>query len=163
MDFKKLILEGVDGSGKTTYIQNFITLHSGFKKVDFDFLSHKEAVGDWEARLLAKRFYVEHLEDDEPEVFDRSQISNYIYAKISGRYHQSALNMLLRDVLTIKPNGVKIIFLMPDLEIIKERLIDHSHKIEWSKVELAYNEYLEIIEKIKNETGLNYEVITHQD
>lgn len=139
---KKFIIEGVDCSGKSTLAiqlqKDLFARNLEYKIISFPFLEVKQKYGEIQARQLAQRFYLKHLMSEDNEIFDRSIITNYIYALI---YCPEISQGLLMDFVELKrPDFIKIFFLLPKMSVIEERLKNHvKHEIKLKTIQETYH------------------------
>jgi thymidylate kinase len=139
----KVILEGPDCSGKTTLAEKLLKLNSNYKMFKTDFLSWKKQFGDSVARGISSKVFKEKINNNEPLIFDRCLISNYIYAKV---YDSPIAELLYEDISELKKMNILIIILLPPVEELFRRFYScqHDHPMDPMKLFLIYNEYAKL-------------------
>lgn len=134
-----LIIEGIDGVGKTTlvdYLQSY-----GMKKYHFDYDSKN-------MDLLSKYMKVLSAEDDDELVLDRSFISEMVYGPVIRNSCKLSLENYTELLNAYKNAGAKIIYLTAPKEVLlKRRNGDKDdYEVITDHYEELNNKYDEIIE-----------------
>lgn len=111
-----LIIEGIDGVGKTTlveYLQSF-----GMKKYHFDYDAKN-------MDLLSK--YMKVLSSDNTElVLDRSFISEMVYGPVIRNKCKLSIEDYTKLLIAYKNTGAKIIYLTAPKEVLLKRRNDEQ-------------------------------------
>lgn len=133
-----LIIEGIDGVGKTTlveYLQSY-----GMKKYHFDYDSKN-------MDLLSKYMRVLSAEDDEL-VLDRSFVSEMVYGPVMRNLCKLSFDDYTKLLIAYKNAGAKIIYLTAPKEVLLKRRNDDKsdYEVITNHYEELNNKYDEIME-----------------
>ena len=143
-----LIIEGIDGVGKTTlveYLQNY-----GMKKYHFDYDSKN-------MDLLSKYMKVLSI-DDKELVLDRSFISEMVYGPVIRKTCKLSFEDYTNLLIAYKNMGAKIIYLKAPKDILLKRRNEDK-----SDYEIIVNHYEELnnqYDKIMEYSSSFIDVIT---
>ncbi len=123
-----IIVEGIDGVGKTTLVDYLVT--QGMSKHHFGYDSKN-------LDLITK--YMSLLKDNTDSlVLDRSFISEMVYGPVIRNMCKLELEDYRKLLLAYKDRGVSIIYLIaPKVELLKRRQHDDS---DYSNIEKYYDE-----------------------
>lgn len=127
-----LIIEGIDGVGKTTlveYLQSY-----GMKKYHFDY--------DSKNMDLFSKYMKVLLEDDSELVLDRSFISEIVYGPVIRNKCKLSLEDYTKLLIAYKNAGAKIIYLTAPKDVLLKRRNDEK-----SDYEVITNHYEQLNEK----------------
>ena len=132
-----LVIEGIDGVGKTTlveYLQSY-----GMKKYHFDYDSKNKD-------LLSKYMKV-LLSNDTRLVLDRSFISEMVYGPVIRNKCKLSIEDYTKLLIAYKNNGAKIIYLTAPKEVLLKRRNDvqSDHEIIANYYEELNKKYDEIM------------------
>ncbi|ALG96840.1 hypothetical protein [Acidianus bottle-shaped virus 3 strain ABV3] len=136
MSKKLILLEGIDGSGKTTYASEMIKYSSWDNTINYVYFPKQESILDTIITWFDLTFFVKKLPGI--TLIDRSIISTYVY-------HGLDKELLLNDMLrSVDPKSAKIIYFS---EVYKQ-----EPGIDYGNLKERYKEYLKVLEK-------DYEII----
>lgn len=127
-----LIIEGIDGVGKTTlveYLQSY-----GMKKYHFDY--------DSKSMDLLSKYMKVLSSDDTGLVLDRSFISEMVYGPVIRNKCKLSIEDYTKLLIAYKNTGAKIIYLTVPKEVLLKRRND-----EQSDYEIITNYYEELNKK----------------
>jgi len=124
-----IIIEGLDGVGKTTLVNYFVT--EGMKKHHFDYDVNNMDLFSKYMRILQ--------EENLNLVLDRSFISEMVYGPVLREKSKLALEQYKQLLLAYKENGASIIYLNAPQEVLLER-----RKAEPKDFEMILNHYDEL-------------------
>ena len=127
-----LIIEGIDGVGKTTlveYLQSY-----GMKKYHFDY--------DSKNMDLFTKYMKVLLEDDSKLVLDRSFISEMVYGPVIRNKCKLSLEDYTKLLIVYKNVGTKIIYLTAPKDVLLKRRTEEK-----SDYEIITNYYEELNKK----------------
>lgn len=143
-----LIIEGIDGVGKTTlveYLQN-----CGMKKFHFDYDSKN-------MDLLSKYMKVLSI-DDKEIVLDRSFISEMVYGPVIRKTCKLSLEDYTNLLIAYKNMGAKIIYLKAPKDILLQRR--NEDKSDYETIVNHYEELNNQYDKIMEYSSNYIDVIT---
>ena len=127
-----LIIEGIDGVGKTTlveYLQSY-----GMKKYHFDY--------DSKSMDLLSKYMKVLSSDDTGLVLDRSFISEMVYGPVIRNKCKLSIEDYTKLLIAYKNTGAKIIYLTAPKEVLLKRRDDEK-----SDYEVITNHYEELNKK----------------
>lgn len=133
-----LIIEGIDGVGKTTLVE-YLQCY-GMKKYHFDYDSKN-------MNLLSK--YMKVLSSDDTElVLDRSFISEMVYGPVIRNICKLNLEDYTKLLVAYKNAGAKIIYLTAPKDVLLKRRNDEKSDYEvitnhYEELNKKYNEIME--------------------
>lgn len=127
-----LIIEGIDGVGKTTLVEHLQSY--GMKKYHFDY--------DSKNMDLFSKYMKVLLEDDSELVLDRSFISEMVYGPVIRNKCKLSLEDYTRLLIAYKNAGAKIIYLTAPKDVLLKR-----RNYEKSDYEVITNHYEELNKK----------------
>lgn len=151
-----LILEGIDGVGKTTVVDCLEKL--GMKKYHFDY--------DEKNTDLVSKYLRVINQDTKNIVLDRSFISEMVYGPVIRSHCKLSIEEYKQLLKAYKKIGAKIIYLTAPKEILIERRKDDSTdskilekyydelKQQYDKIMALTNKYIEVL---KYDTFINTE------
>lgn len=142
-----LIIEGIDGVGKTTLVEYLQTF--GMKKFHFDY--------DYNNMDLLSKYMKLLSIDNEQLVLDRSFISEMVYGPVMRNNCKLSIDDYTKLLVAYKNSGCKIIYLTaPKEELLKRR---NNDKSDYEIINNYYNELHEKYEEIMNSSSQFIEVI----
>lgn len=124
-----LIIEGIDGVGKTTLVENL--RNYGMKKYHFDY--------DSKNMDLFSKYMKVLLEDDGELVLDRSFISEMVYGPVIRNKCKLSIENYTKLLILYKNAGAKIIYLTAPKNVLLKRKNDEK-----SDYEVITNHYEEL-------------------
>lgn len=127
-----LIIEGIDGVGKTTLVEHLQSY--GMKKYHFDY--------DSKNMDLFSKYMKVLLEDDSELVLDRSFISEMVYGPVIRNKCKLSLEDYTKLLIAYKNAGAKIIYLTAPKDVLLKRRNDEK-----SDYEVITNHYEELNKK----------------
>ena len=133
-----LIIEGIDGVGKTTLVEHLQSY--GMKKYHFDY--------DSKNMDLFSKYMKVLLEDDSELVLDRSFISEMVYGPVIRNKCKLSLEDYTKLLIAYKNAGAKIIYLTAPKEVLLKRRNDEKsdYEVITNHYEELNNQYDEIME-----------------
>lgn len=145
-----IIIEGIDGVGKTTLVQ-FLQSY-GMKKYHFDYDSKN-------MDLLSKYMKV-LLSDDSELVLDRSFISEMVYGPVIRNKCKLSLEDYTKLLIAYKNAGAKIIYLTAPKDILLKRRNDEKDDYQiitnyYEELNKKYNEIMEYSSKYIDVININ--------
>lgn len=143
-----LIIEGIDGVGKTTLVE-YLQCY-GMKKYHFDYDSKN-------MDLLSK--YMKVLSEDDTElVLDRSFISEMVYGPVIRNKCKLSLDDYMRLLVAYKNAGAKIIYLTAPKDVLLKRR--NEEKSDYEVITNHYEELNTKYDKIMEYSSKFIDVIT---
>lgn len=145
-----IIIEGIDGVGKTTLVYYLETL--GFKKYHFDYdIKNLD--------LLSKYMKILLLEDDYI-VLDRSFISEMVYGPVIRGISKLSIEAYTNLLISYKNADAKIIYLTAPKEVLLQRRNNDKKDYEiikyyYDELNKKYNEIMEYSSKFIDITTIN--------
>jgi len=134
---KRIIIEGPDCSGKSTVVERIKNM------LHWDSKSLHHIEGDQFERYLKE--YANNLNT----VFDRSHISEIVYSILWNRANPFSPDeqKMLNDICN---NKVLIIFVCPDIEVIKSRYLNRKfeQQISFNELEKSREIFIEVMGKL---------------
>lgn len=127
-----LIIEGIDGVGKTTLVEHLQSY--GMKKYHFDY--------DSKNMDLFSKYMKVLLEDDSELVLDRSFISEMVYGPVIRNKCKLSLEDYTKLLIAYKNARAKIIYLTAPKDVLLKRRNDEK-----SDYEVITNHYEELNKK----------------
>lgn len=145
-----IIIEGIDGVGKTTLVYYLETL--GFKKYHFDYDIKK-------LDLLSKYMKILLLEDDYI-VLDRSFISEMVYGPVIRGISKLSIEAYTNLLISYKNADAIIIYLTAPKEVLLQRRNNDKKDYEiikyyYDELNKKYNEIMEYSSKFIDITTIN--------
>lgn len=145
-----LIIEGIDGVGKTTlveYLEGY-----GMKKYHFDYDSKNMDLFTKYMRVL--------LEDNNKLVLDRSFISEMVYGPVIRNKCKLSLEDYTKLLIAYKNVGTKIIYLTAPKEILLKRRNDEKDDYDvitnyYDELNKKYDDIMEYSSKFIDVIGIN--------
>lgn len=145
-----LIIEGIDGVGKTTlveYLQSY-----GMKKYHFDY--------DSKNMDLFSKYMKVLLEDDSELVLDRSFISEMVYGPVIRNKCKLSLEDYAKLLIAYKNAGAKIIYLTAPKDVLLKRRNDEKSDYEvitnhYEELNKKYDEIMEYSSKFIDVIAIN--------
>lgn len=139
-----IIIEGIDGVGKTTLVDYFV--EHGMQKYHFDYDVHNMDLYTKYMRVL----------DNETEsfVFDRSFISEMVYGPVLRNHCKLTLEQYKNLLLAYKQCGTSIIYLTSPKSVLLSRRIN-----DLKDYEMIDNHYDSLNEKYDEIMSLSQEFI----
>lgn len=147
-----LIIEGIDGVGKTTIVE-YLCKEEGFKKCHFDYDIKN-------LNLKEKYLKVLTFESLENLVLDRSFISEMVYGPVIRNKCKLTFNEYIDLLKEYKKCGAKIIYLTAPKQVLLNRRIYDSE--DYIMINKYYEELDKHYEKIMN-ISQDYTEITKYD
>lgn len=153
-----LIIEGIDGVGKTTlveYLQGY-----GMKKYHFDYDSKNMDLFTKYMRVL--------LEDNNKLVLDRSFISEMVYGPVIRNKCKLSLEDYTKLLIAYKNFGTKIIYLTAPKDVLLKRRNDEKSDYEvianyYEELNKKYDDIMEYSSNFIDVIGINtYELNIEQ-
>lgn len=145
-----LIIEGIDGVGKTTlveYLQSY-----GMKKYHFDY--------DSKNMDLFSKYMKVLLEDDSELVLDRSFISEMVYGPVIRNQCKLSLEDYTKLLIAYKNAEAKIIYLTAPRDVLLKRRNDEKSDYEvitnyYEELNKKYDEIMEYSSKFIDVIAIN--------
>ena len=145
-----LIIEGIDGVGKTTlveYLQSY-----GMKKYHFDY--------DSKNMDLFSKYMKVLLENDSELVLDRSFISEMVYGPVIRNKCKLSLEDYTKILIAYKNAGAKIIYLTAPKDVLLKRRNDEKSDYEvitnhYEELNKKYDEIMEYSSKFIDVIAIN--------
>ena len=145
-----LIIEGIDGVGKTTLVEHLQSY--GMKKYHFDY--------DSKNMDLFSKYMKVLLEDDSELVLDRSFISEMVYGPVIRNKCKLSLEDYTKLLITYKNAGAKIIYLTAPKDVLLKRRNDEKSDYEvianhYEELNKKYDEIMEYSSKFIDVIAIN--------
>lgn len=145
-----LIIEGIDGVGKTTlveYLQSY-----GMKKYHFDY--------DSKNMDLFTKYMKVLLEDNSELVLDRSFISEMVYGPVIRNKCKLSIEDYTKLLVAYKNTGAKIIYLTAPKDVLLKRRNDEKSDYEvitnyYEELNKKYDEIMEYSSNFIDVIGIN--------
>lgn len=145
-----LIIEGIDGVGKTTlveYLQSY-----GMKKYHFDY--------DSKNMDLFTKYMKVLLEDNSEMVLDRSFISEMVYGPVIRNKCKLSIEDYTKLLIAYKNTGTKIIYLTAPKDVLLKRRNDEKSDYEvitnyYEELNKKYDEIMEYSSNFIDVIGIN--------
>lgn len=145
-----LIIEGIDGVGKTTlveYLQSY-----GMKKYHFDY--------DSKNMDLFTKYMKVLLEDNSELVLDRSFISEMVYGPVIRNKCKLSIEDYTKLLIAYKNTGTKIIYLTAPKDVLLKRRNDEKSDYEiitnyYEELNKKYDEIMEYSSNFIDVIGIN--------
>lgn len=145
-----LIIEGIDGVGKTTlveYLQGY-----GMKKYHFDY--------DSKNMDLFTKYMKVLLEDNDKLVLDRSFISEMVYGPVIRNKCKLSIENYTKLLVAYKNTGAKIIYLTAPKDVLLKRRNDEKSDYEvitnyYEELNKKYDEIMEYSSNFIDVIGIN--------
>jgi hypothetical protein len=132
-----IVLEGPDGSGKTTLAQ-YLVKNWGYRYVHQGQPTHENMLVEY-----ARIFLEEITQDLRPVVFDRLHVGELVYGPLfRGRDRMFGLRGLKLLNMLLVAKGARTIFCMPPYEVVRKNWVARL-KIEMVKEEKPFQEVYE--------------------
>ena len=137
-----IIVEGPDGAGKTTRIEQLLVAHPGSTYTHFD--NHDRSI-----EVFANA--IKSINPTKVNIFDRSWYSEYIYGPIFRNQSEiSSLNIELLEALVYKNGGGFVIYCTAPIRLL------------WRRCQLRGEKFVLSEEKL-DEIRVSYEHVMKQD
>lgn len=145
-----IIIEGIDGVGKTTLVYYLETL--GFKKYHFDYdIKNLDSLSKYMKILLLEDDYI---------VLDRSFISEMVYGPVIRGISKLSIEAYTNLLISYKNADAKIIYLTAPKEVLLQRRNNDKKDYEiikyyYDELNKKYNEIMEYSSKFIDITTIN--------
>lgn len=145
-----IIIEGIDGVGKTTLVYYLETL--GFKKYHFDYdIKNLDLLSKYMKILLLEDNYI---------VLDRSFISEMVYGPVIRGISKLSIEAYTNLLISYKNADAKIIYLTAPKEVLLQRRNNDKKDYEiikyyYDELNKKYNEIMEYSSKFIDITTIN--------
>jgi thymidylate synthase len=141
----KIIVEGVDGSGKTLLVKKLMQENPSYCMQHYSYPTESFSYDD---------DYLFNLQNDYSIIFDRFFISELVYSKVFNRRCEiSFYNMKNLKYQCCKNENVQLIFIVAtdegQVQIIKDRLKERKEAFNDKKIRALNNEYINMAKYFK--------------
>ena len=153
-----VIIEGLDGVGKTTLVDYFVSI--GMKKHHFDY--------DVKNMDLFIKYLNVLCEETNNIVLDRSFISEMVYGPVLRNYSKLSFEQFIFLLKEYNQNNTSLIYLTAPKEILLSRRINDIADYElikkhYDSLNSKYDEIMDISKRYINILQLNSHILSKED